>query len=176
MEFIGTPIKRRPKPVATRYRGQVPLTLALERRLLQIAVAVGGGVPVAAGVAGALWGPSLVGPGDGADLDSHFRYLSGLLAAIGVLYWSTIPRIEVMSGRFSLLTLIVVTGGLCRALGMLVIGPASQTLIMALVMELLVTPALYLWQGRVARQAVMAALSPPGAGTGADAQAARRRA
>ena len=141
-------------------------TRALEKNLLQVVIAVAGAVPVAAGVAGALWGPSMLNPAAGADLDSHFRYLSGLLAAIGVLYWSTIPRIEVMGGRFSLLTLIVVTGGLCRALGMLINGPTSGWMLMALGMELIVTPGLYLWQGRVARHAVLAAVSPrmtPGA-------------
>ncbi len=133
---------------------------SLERTLLQVAVAVAGLVPVGAGVAGALWGSALLGAGGGGDLDSHFRYLSGLLAGIGVLYWTTIPRIEVMSGRFSLLTLIVVSGGLCRALGMLIVGPSSLGMLGALGMELVVTPALYLWQGRVARRTVMAALVP----------------
>ena len=134
-------------------------TQILERTLLQVAVAIAGLVPVCAGVAGAIWGPAMLNPGAGADLDSHYRYLSGLLAAIGVLYWTTIPRIEVMSGRFSLLTLIVVTGGLCRALGMLIAGPSSGWMIAALGMELVVTPALYLWQGRLARRSVLAQLS-----------------
>ena len=149
-------------------------TRSLERTLLQVTVAVVGLVPVSAGVAGALWGPAMLNPGAGADLDSHYRYLSGLLAAVGVLYWTTIPRIEVMSGRFSLLTLIVVTGGLCRALGMLIAGPSSGWMLAALGMELLVTPALYLWQGRVARQAVLAALTPRAAAETGAANARNR--
>ncbi len=135
----------------------------IEKTLLQIAIAVAGAVPVSAGVAGAIWGPSMLNPGAGADLDSHFRYLSGLLAAIGVLYWTTIPRIELMNGRFGLLTLIVVSGGLCRALGMLITGPTSVWMLLALLMELIVTPALYLWQGRVARQARLALVAPSSA-------------
>jgi len=134
----------------------VTQTRTLERNLLQIAVAVAGAVPVSAGVAGALWGPAMLNPGAGVDLDSHFRYLSGLLAAIGLLYWSTIPKIETMGGRFGLLTLIVVAGGFCRALGMLITGPTSAWMLAALGMELIVTPALYLWQGRVARKALVA--------------------
>jgi len=134
----------------------VTQTRTLERNLLQIAVAVAGAVPVSAGVAGALWGPAMLNPGAGVDLDSHFRYLSGLLAAIGLLYWSTIPKIETMGGRFGLLTLIVVAGGFCRALGMLITGPTSAWMLAALGMELIVTPALYLWQSRVARKALVA--------------------
>ena len=139
----------------------------LETQLLQVAVAVCGGVPVAAGLAGALWGPVMLASADGASLDSHFRYLSGLLLAIGLGYWSTIPRIELASSRFGLLTLIVVCGGFFRALGLLITGPSDPWMVSALVMELIVTPALYLWQGRVARRARLAAISPWGAAAGA---------
>ena len=132
----------------------------LESKLLQVAVAVAGGVPVAAGMAGALWGPSMLEPPGGASLDSHFRYLSGLLLAIGLGYWSTIPRIELAGARFGLLTLIVVCGGFFRALGLLVTGPTDPWMLGALVMELAVTPALYLWQGRVARRARLEAVRP----------------
>ena len=150
---------------------------SLERRLLQISVALAGIVPVWVGVAGALGGSTVVGSTHSLDLDSHFRYLSGLLAAIGLLYWSTIPRIEVMSGRFALLTLIVVCGGFARALGMLFVGPPGGGMIFGLVMELVVTPALYLWQGRVARRMMMAqvVLKPVGA-PGAEHRTARNNA
>ena len=74
-------------------------------------------IVVGAGLAGALLGPLLLRQmGDGA-LDSHFRYLSGLLLGIGLLFWSTIPNIERQGHRFGLLTTIVVVGGFCRALG-----------------------------------------------------------
>ncbi len=99
-------------------------------------------------------------PSGGASLDSHFRYLSGLLLAIGLGYWSTIPRIELAGGRFALLTLIVVCGGFFRAVGLLITGPSDPWMLCALAMELIVTPALYLWQGRVARHARLQAVSP----------------
>jgi hypothetical protein len=85
------------------------------------------------------------------DLDSHFRYLSGLLFAIGVGFASTIPRIEARGPRFLLLTLIVVAGGTGRLLSLLTIGPPSPVMQAAFVMELVVTPCLALWQRRVAR-------------------------
>ena len=131
----------------------------MEKRLLQIAVAVAGLVPVGAGAAGALLGPLLLGQVGDAALDSHVRYLSGLLLAIGLAFWSTIPHIERHGTRFGLLTLIVVTGGLCRALGMLIVGPPGVAMSLALVMELVVTPALYLWRERVGRLAAVDAAS-----------------
>jgi hypothetical protein len=125
----------------------------MERRLLQIAVAIAGLVPVAAGLGGALLGPALQGQVGDAALDSHYRYLSGLLLGIGLLFWSTIPAIERQGARFGLLTLIVVVGGFCRALGALIVGPPGLIMTLALTMELVVTPALYLWRQRVERLA-----------------------
>ncbi|QUD86687.1 DUF4345 domain-containing protein [Phenylobacterium montanum] len=132
----------------------------LETKLLQLAVAVCGGAPVAAGLAGALFGPAMLDQAGGAGLDSHYRYLSGLLLAIGLAYWSTIPRIELAGSRFTLLTLIVVCGGFFRALGLLAAGPLDPWMVAALVMELIITPLLYLWQGRVARRARLASVAP----------------
>jgi Domain of unknown function (DUF4345) len=124
-----------------------------ERLILQIAVAIGCLVPISAGAAGMLLGPRLLGAsaaGSG-DLDSHFRYLSGLLLGIGLGYASAIPRIETHGARFQLLTGIVVAGGIGRLLSLLAIGPQSPVMLAALGMELLVTPGLALWQRRVAR-------------------------
>jgi hypothetical protein len=125
----------------------------MERRLLQIVVAIGSLVPVCAGAAGMLIGPRMLGSGAVAsgDLDSHFRYLSGLLLGIGLGFASTIPRIEARGGRFRMLTGIVVVGGLGRLLSLLMIGPQSPGMIAALGMELVVTPCLALWRHRVAR-------------------------
>jgi hypothetical protein len=125
-----------------------------ELRLLQSAVALGGCVPVLAGAAGVLLGPSMVGglPGDAAA-DSHFRYLSGLLLGIGIGFWSTIPALPRHGSRFRLLTAIVVLGGLARLLAWLVHGWPGGPMAAALVMELAITPLLCLWQGRVAAQA-----------------------
>lgn len=126
----------------------------LEKRVLQIVVMVGSLVPIGAGAAGMIFGPRMT---DGnfagsADLDSHFRYLSGLLLAIGIGFASTVPAIETHSVRFRLLTGIVVVGGIGRLLSLLSVGPPSRAMIAALVMELVVTPGFALWQGRVAGQ------------------------
>jgi hypothetical protein len=125
----------------------------MEKRALQVAVAIGSLVPIGAGSAGMLFGPRLMGSAilGAGDLDSHFRYLSGLLLAIGLGFLSTIPRIESHGGRFRLLTGLVVVGGIGRLLSLLAIGLPSATMLAALAMELVVTPGLAIWQHRVAR-------------------------
>ena len=98
-----------------------------------------------------LWlGPRMLGGTAGADLDSHFRYLSGLLLAIGLGYISTLRDIETKGARFTLLTALVVVGGLGRLGSVFYVGwPESPEMRAALLMELCVTPALALWQRRV---------------------------
>jgi hypothetical protein len=123
------------------------------RQTLQLAVAVASVVPIAAGAAGVILGPAMLGDHAAVtpDLDGHFRYLSGLLLGIGLAYASSVRGIEKRRQRFLLLGTIVVIGGLGRLLAVLSVREASPTMIFALVMELLVTPALTLWQLRVAR-------------------------
>jgi hypothetical protein len=126
----------------------------IEKRILQIVVAIGSLVPIGAGAAGMLLGPSMIESGavGSADLDSHFRYLSGLLLAVGLGFASTVPRIEMQTGRFWLLTGIVVLGGIGRLLSLLSTGLLSPSIAAALAMELLITPSLALWQHRAAGQ------------------------
>ena len=81
---------------------------SIEKRALQIVVALACLVPVGAGGTGVLLGPRMLGPtlAVSSDLDSHYRYLSGLLLGIGIGYLSTIPHIERHGRRFALLTAI----------------------------------------------------------------------
>jgi hypothetical protein len=125
---------------------------SIEKRALQIVVALACLVPVGAGGTGVLLGPRMLGPtlAVSSDLDSHYRYLSGLLLGIGIGYLSTIPHIERHGRRFALLTAIVVAGGIGRLMSLLSHGPPSGPMQAALVMELLITPGLALWQRRVA--------------------------
>ena len=127
---------------------------ALSRRLLQTAVAVAGLVPVGAGAAGLLGGPEgMLGSSAEPDLDSHYRYLSGLLLGIGLVFWSLIPTIERRRAVFTGLTFVVVVGGLGRLYGVFGGGGSLEDRMpLALVMELVVTPLLWVWQGRVAQR------------------------
>jgi hypothetical protein len=123
-----------------------------ERLLLQVFVAIGGLVPVAAGTAGIFLGPEFVGATIGTAADSHFRYLSGLLLGLGLGFWSTIPRIEANGTRFKLLTFLVIVGGLARLFSLAVIGIPPVGVFGALTMELGVTPLLCWWQFRLSRK------------------------
>lgn len=126
------------------------MTPRSERRLLQIAVAVFGCVPVFAGLAGALGGGGFTGIEGSVSGESHVRYLSGLLLGIGLAFWAAIPRIEVHGRRVRLLAAIVVVGGLARLIGLALDGVPEASMLFALVMELVVTPAVALWQARIA--------------------------
>jgi hypothetical protein len=121
-----------------------------EKTLLQSFVALAALVPVLAGLGGVLDGARLLGGGGVGGLDSHFRYLSGLLLGIGVAFMWTIPHIELQGPRFRLLTAIVATGGVGRLVGAVLTGTIVFPMFLALVMELVVTPALCLWQHHTA--------------------------
>ena len=89
------------------------LSARAERRLLQIVIAVGGFVPVGGGLSGAFLGASMLGgPHGDPALDSHVRYLSGLLLGIGLAFWDAIPTIEARTDRVRLLTALVVAMGM----------------------------------------------------------------
>lgn len=126
-----------------------------ERRLLQRVVAAAALLPVAAGLYGVLFGIDGIGsnPTTNISADSHFRYLSGLLTGIGILFLTCVPGIEGKTTLFRFLTLVVVLGGLARLLGLYLTGVPSFTMLGALAFELGVTPLLCLWQTRVAHAA-----------------------
>ena len=127
------------------------LTVSLEKKILQCSIALACLVPLSAGLAGILEGAELLG-GGGVEMDSHFRYLSGLLLAIGIGFLSAIPHIERHTARIRLLTLIVVIGGCGRLAGIFLLGIPNLPMLLALSMELVVTPALCLWQYRLAQR------------------------
>jgi hypothetical protein len=127
-----------------------------ERRLLQIAIAVACLVPLAAGGAGVVLGPDFlrgVGAEVPADLDSHFRYLSGIFLGVGIAFVTCVPGIERKGARFRLLGGFVIMGGLARLISVAVVGWPGGGHLFGLVMELGFVPLLILWQARVARAA-----------------------
>jgi len=128
--------------------------LIFEKHLLQVVVAVLATTPVLTGLAGAILGPDFLGldPPWPADLDSHFRFLSGILLAIGLLWWSCVPGIEGKTGRFRLLAALTFAGGLARLLSLVIAGAPSTGHLLGLGVELLLVPPLTWWQARVARR------------------------
>ncbi|MBZ6382373.1 DUF4345 domain-containing protein [Sphingomonas sanguinis] len=124
-----------------------------ERRALQVVVAIACLVPLGIGGISVVRGPDWLGhaPVIPTDLDSQFRYVSGIFFALGLAFTSCVPAIERKGARFRLLGLLVVVGGLARMLSWASIGAPSVGHRFGLVMELGVVPLLMLWQARVAR-------------------------
>ena len=133
-------------------------SVAAERRRLQIAIALAGIVPVVGGAVGIV-APSWLlelNQGCGATCDSHVRYLSGLLLGIGLAAWSMAPRVERCGRELMLLTALVAVGGLARLFSLFSVGAPSKPMLGGLLMELVATPLLCLWQIRVARRVAAA--------------------
>ena len=124
-----------------------------QRRLLQAAVAAACIVPLLTGTLSLVEGPAFIRGVERPlpiDLDSHYRYLSGLLLGLGLAFASCIPRIERRTALFQALGFIVIVGALGRLLSLLVMGAPGTGHLYGLVMELVVVPLLMMWQRRLA--------------------------
>lgn len=126
----------------------------VEKRLLQAVVALACIIPLVTGGTGILNGPVWlhgVGPVP-VDLDSHFRYMSGIFFGVGIGFASCVPGIETKGARFRLLTGCIFIGGLARLWSLLSVGAPGTGHLLGLCMELGVTPLLMLWQAGLARR------------------------
>lgn len=125
-----------------------------EKRLLQAVVALVLILPFTAAFAGVLGGPRFLGhpPVIPTDLDSHFRYVSGIFLAMLIGYVSCIPNIERKTQRLRLLGALTICGGAMRLLSLLTVGVPSIGHQIGLGIELGIAPAILLWQARVARR------------------------
>jgi len=136
----------------------------MERRALQILIAIAGLVPVLGGGVGVAHGALAFGAWPGAGADSQDRYLSGLLLAIGLAFWWCVAKIETRGQTMRLLTFLVVVGGVSRLAGFMLTGGGGK-LGWTFGMELFVAPALCLWQARVSaltsRRPHQGSSSPP---------------
>jgi hypothetical protein len=125
-----------------------------EKRALQITVAVLAAIPAGIGAAGIATGTGFLDAGAATtNLDSHFRYLSGIFFALGCVFYACVPAIERKGALFALAAALVVTGGLARLIAFAVNGAPSAGHIAGLCMELIGMPLLVLWQRRVAKAA-----------------------
>ena len=131
------------------------MTRDSEKRLLQFVAAIACFVPITMGAASMIIGPSILSGIDDPpvrDLDSHFRYLSGIFFMLGLAFASCIPGIETKTARFRLLAAMVVMGGFARILSAVDYGLPSEGHRIGLILELGVVPLLVLWQTRVAKR------------------------
>ena len=125
----------------------------MQRKLLQIAVAVAGFIGVSFGLAGVVFGTAFTDMFDDGTVDSSVRFYKGMLLAIGVIYWSCIPQIEGRGERMSLVTFILVCGAASRLMAVIGHGVANLGVLLSLIAGLVVVPLLWLWQRHVAQAA-----------------------
>jgi Domain of unknown function (DUF4345) len=131
----------------------------MERRLLQIAVAVAGLIGVVLGLTGVLFGTMHADLSGDVVLDSYVRFGKGVLLAIGLIYWSSIVQIERHGERIALISLILVFGSLSRLLSLAGHGVPTLGIIGNLIAGLVFVPMVWLWQRHVARVALRGALT-----------------
>lgn len=129
--------------------------MMIEKRLLQAVIAVACLLPLIVGGQGIVHGPAPFGhlaevP---RDLDSHFRYISGIFFATGLGFVSCIPDIARKGPRFRLLGGLIFVGGCARLVSLLAVGVPSRGHVLGLGMETIVVPLLMLWQWNFARRA-----------------------
>jgi hypothetical protein len=126
---------------------------AAEKRLFQIVMLMVLLVPLSGALIGIVHGPEgFDRTAGGVTLDSHFRYLSGLLLAMVALFASCVPGIERNGARLRLVAILPITGGLARLLSLIVAGVPSWQHVTALGIELGVVPLILFWQARLARR------------------------
>lgn len=129
------------------------MTRATERRLLQAVVALLCLIPLSTATAGILGGAEwLAKTPVRPDLDSHFRYLSGIFLGMALGFASCIPAIERQGARFRLLGMMVVIGGLARLWSLLDVGAPSTGHLVGLCVELGAVPLVLLWQRSLERR------------------------
>ena len=125
----------------------------MERKLLQIAFALAGLVLIVFGLAGVFFGADFADLSGHMVMDSYFRFLKGMLLAIGLIYWSSLADIERHGERISLVTFILVLGAVPRLIAVIGHGVPTIGIIIGLAGELVVAPVLWLWQRRIAQAA-----------------------
>jgi hypothetical protein len=106
----------------------------VERKLLQIVFALAGLVLVGFGLGGVFLGANFMDLSGNVVMNSYIRFLKGMLLAIGLIYWSSVPDIE----RH---------------------GVPTIGILISLAGELIVAPLLCLWQRHVARVALRSVLT-----------------
>jgi hypothetical protein len=128
----------------------------LERKLLQITMAIVGLVAILFGVTGVFFGTSLSGVQLGVTMEGYVRFIKGVLIAAGLIYWSAIPQVEKRGERIGVVTFILVFGAIGRLLAVVGHGFPTVGLMVSLVGELIVVPAIWLWHRRFARHGAAA--------------------
>ena len=130
------------------------MTPLAEKRAWQVVLTLVLILPFTAAIAGVAGGPKFLGhpPVIPTDLDSHFRYVSGIFLAMLVFYASCIPAMERKAARLRLLGGLTIAGGLARLVSLAAVGVPSIGHQVGLAIELGIAPAMILWHARIVRR------------------------
>ncbi len=133
----------------------------MERICLQAAIIFCALVLLAVGLSGVLLGSKFLHSGESLSADHFFRFLSAIAAGMGVMYITTVPRIEIHGERMATLSFLIVVGGLAHLYGFFLRPTPTFGTLIALVMELIVVPLVWLGQRHVAHKAARTAQLAP---------------
>lgn len=141
------------------------MTPFAEKRLLQAAIILGGAFSLFVALASAFNGVAFLTRDAAIDvnLDSHFRYLSGIFLGALIAMYSCVPDVERTGPRLRMIGGLIICGGLARLLGVVAFGLPGIGHRYGLAMELVVTPLILLWQTRIARRLSAPQFDGPGA-------------
>ena len=128
----------------------------MNKRGLQIAMAILGIVPIATGIIGmfGLSDPIFANSGLPANtiLDSNLRFFAGVWLGLGIgLYW-LIPNIERQTVLFRALWGMIFIGGIGRLLSMFFLALPPLPFIGFTVLEIIGAPFFIWWQAQLPRQ------------------------
>jgi hypothetical protein len=124
------------------------------KRALQMVIGALSLLPLTVGTLGFVQGAALLSSGDAITprLDSQYRFMSAWDIGLAVIIWWIIPRIEVETTLFRIVSAAVFLGGVGRLLAWTVSGSPGWAFLAVMAVELLV-PLLVPWQAYVARRA-----------------------
>lgn len=127
----------------------------MERLFLQLATAFSALVLLGLGLCGVILGVQFLHGIGTITVDNYFRLVSGMLIGMGFVLLISIPHAERHSERFSILTLMIVLGGLAELYSVILHGIPSIGTFFGLFMTLIYAPLLWLLQRHVAKRAAL---------------------